>query len=158
MLSKLHDSHERLTLRLSEVSSVTHFVRDGAGTPSDPGPSVSKSLLSTLSVASVPETRSCLLDIISTNWSPFPHQPAERLLFLPRSPPLEGLLTLPLLPLSGSEMIPSHQVPTLLVHAPSSLHLGFLLTRSCLPLLCFPIASHGSWCRHVATKCWLQAT
>jgi len=55
-LPKLFTSQKTGLEGLSDVSSVTQFVRDGAGTPPlDPGLSMSKSLLSTLSAASVPQ-------------------------------------------------------------------------------------------------------
>ena len=54
-LPKLFISQKTGLEGLSDVSRVTQFVRDGAGTPPlDPGLSMSKSLLFTLSAASVP--------------------------------------------------------------------------------------------------------
>ena len=63
-------------------------------------------------------------------------------LFLPRSPPLQGLLTLPLLSHSGSVTIPSPHSPILLIQA-SSLQLGLLLTPSCLS---HSASLHLTWC------------
>lgn len=55
-------------VQCDEVTNVTQSVRDGAATPLDPE-LMSKSLLPTLSVASVPQSYSGLLDlqIVSTD-------------------------------------------------------------------------------------------
>lgn len=101
------------------MANVTRFVREGAETSSDLGLSDVK-VLAFHFVAPIPQISSCLSGcrFISANWDNGPHfspptQPMELLVFLPGSPPLQGL-DAPLARDSGSEAVPSHQVSTVL--------------------------------------------